>query len=1102
MSEYLVSNKGLITKQSPLAIPPESSDCIVNFDVNELGRLSKRNGTVYRDFISARLYFVKRIRDIELMLVVYNTGVYVYNQSLDTLLYSIINLYDQADVVDFTAANVDTSEFFSAVIFASNCNPVQVFFQEVQFELLQNATTVTLDLSDWTISRVKAFNGNNLLSFTYTYDALTELYTLTFAGVGEDRVITLLHYGYGVWFTAQYYFGEELSRSLSRGTTTIEQVPETLLTELDKDNQAHIKLYSSSNSTYNITQQPRYYNDVAFSDGQSYTYSPTEYITYSPYFITFGQPVYERRFDLTIENVNVADNTIRYNLHGVQDGMTVIFSNEAPGGVALGTPYVVEASTADSFKLSGVTITDTYSTSRASLDVYAYMISPTGTLSIATTVVPAPRPYKLYSNVLLPSGLVSGETYYLTSTGSSVQLFFDQSGQYPINLVRFKTLQFESTDVNITTNQITINGHGWANGIPVAIIDSTDLPGGLTLNQVYYIVVEDANTIKLASSPLLNNVIDITTIGSSTYTLTEAWGIWHLEPDYISGSFQVVNNKSITMLRARSLDLGRVDSSIVVRVDDTVWTRNTSGVKAANTYYISDEDFNILTGAYNEDAYINFESTPGTGLSRTSFVQLINTRKFVNMHSSFAAGTTYNSYTSLNTVITIYGFSDRFSESRQPQAVATVQNRLLLSNANILTCSNTSDSFVKNQFYNNFIVDDRLTGELTQQFEIVLSDISSVVVMFEYQNSLLVFTRTAVYRVVNLTYNQFNVVQVAKHGIPSKNCVTRLHSLIIYYNEYGVYTLNIDVQETYYASELSAVISNRLNKCTPALLEFDRQNDLLLVVSECIFVLNTRANTWTEYKFAWEHKIVSSFVINNELSFVDAAISATYTFRNVGYDLLRTYENVSADVLTYADGTLSLNGSPLLLAINLTDEVFNTVPFAEDYYTDSNTLLSIDKLRHNYKDFSVDTFYSFRRKSVAFQVDSFTLNQIPEGTWDVVEYGYGIDAVFLTASIKAQQLSFNNRVIYAEVVFELVGDDEATVGVIYGNDNKPVILTEAISKVDSTDKAVFTVLKESLQGVSSSYRLLVISRKQYNTVYSGMSFLEQEGSPMYRSGGN
>jgi hypothetical protein len=57
-----------------------------------------------------------------------------------------------------------------------------------------------------------------------------------------------------------------------------------------------------------------------------------------------------------------------------------------------------------------------------------------------------------------------------------------------------------STNVNTTSNQITITGHGLATGDPVYYYAASNKIGGLNNSKVYYVINVDANNIKLAIS--------------------------------------------------------------------------------------------------------------------------------------------------------------------------------------------------------------------------------------------------------------------------------------------------------------------------------------------------------------------------------------------------------------------------------------------------------------------------------------------------------------------------------------------------------------------------------------------------------------------------
>lgn len=1102
MSQFVSPTDGLITKQTPVALPPTATDCLVNFDVNELGLLTKRSGTVLTPLSNAhKAYHVKTVGGVELVVCPYQTGLLVYTSSFTTL-FSITNLYDDADSLLFTVVDVDTVEYFSVVLFANLCNPVQLFLHSTTFVLPANVTTVTLTLAEWNITRIFLFEGNSRL--TVTMSKLGDDITFTVIPATRERTLTVITYGYGVWCNSQYYFGEELFRAVPRGDTTLDAVPSTLLTQLDSTNQAQIKAFVNSGVSYNYTAQPRFYNDVYFSDGQPYTYSVSDFLTYSPYFMTFGQPILLYTVDLSVEFVDVSANLFRIPGHGLREYMKIKFINEAPGGVALNTEYTVRNVTAETFKLESVTLTASISTNRPSYTVYASAIQADGRIWDGQTAGTRPiSPYRLYSSALLPAGLVSGEKYYISQSsvgapsGSYLSIYYDSSGEYPVFLTRFKTLQFDNSDVHTTADNVTINGHSWASGVPVALVNNGGtLPGGLSFGARYWIIVDDANHIGFSTTSDLSIRVDLTSAGSGTFTITESWGPWTFRPEYATGSFSVINTDSVLLLRARQLQLGKVASSLRVLVDSVLWARNTTATRTANTYYISDKDFNILAGSYDENAYIYFGATPEIGLSRTSFIQLLNVKAYSGMHSSFTFGSNYNNPFAINSVVTVYGYSDRFSEFSQPTAGAMAQNRLVLSNSNTVVLSNVADSFDRGQFYSNFGIDDRLTGEATQQFEISLSDTSYCVALVDYQNALIVFTKTSVYRLTGLTFNQYQTVKIAEHGVSSRKNVAELHSMLVYYNQYGVYALTIDVQEVYYASELSSTISNEL-RGLPTLLRFNRTKDLLYAVSLNKFlVLNTRSNKWSEYKFSWSQAITDSFVISGSVHLVDSL--GVYYFSDVQYDLCTKAFNTGVQELAYANGSLYLDNILKLSATENTE--VGGIPFCEDYY-EVDTLIPEYTFNVNYRTLEITTAFDYRRTPVVFAVDDLAYNTLPEDAWTVVEYGYPIKAVYISSCVRGEQLSFNNRAIYAELVFSIEGHTDADIGLLHGSANKAEFVNSILSKVGYPGASTFVIVKEAFNGIAPVYRLVVRSKTQHKLSLSGFSLLEAAGSPMFNSGG-
>ena len=79
------------------------------------------------------------------------------------------------------------------------------------------------------------------------------------------------------------------------------------------------------------------------------------------------------------------------------------------------------------------------------------------------------------------------------------------------------------SNVNVSTNTITITGHPYQTGSVVTVATSNTLPNPLQAATYYYVIYVDANTIKLASS-LANSLlpipqaISLTTSGTGTMT--------------------------------------------------------------------------------------------------------------------------------------------------------------------------------------------------------------------------------------------------------------------------------------------------------------------------------------------------------------------------------------------------------------------------------------------------------------------------------------------------------------------------------------------------------------------------------------------------------
>jgi microcystin-dependent protein len=88
-------------------------------------------------------------------------------------------------------------------------------------------------------------------------------------------------------------------------------------------------------------------------------------------------------------------------------------------------------------------------------------------------------------------------------------------------------------DVNITTEEITVTGHSYRRtGFRVRVSSTGTIIGGLAIDTDYYVIVVNANTIKLATTranAIANTAINLTSQGTGTHTISQAEG-----PDYSS----------------------------------------------------------------------------------------------------------------------------------------------------------------------------------------------------------------------------------------------------------------------------------------------------------------------------------------------------------------------------------------------------------------------------------------------------------------------------------------------------------------------------------------------------------------------------------------
>jgi hypothetical protein len=79
------------------------------------------------------------------------------------------------------------------------------------------------------------------------------------------------------------------------------------------------------------------------------------------------------------------------------------------------------------------------------------------------------------------------------------------------------SLTFATTDVNTSTDTITVTGWNKDNNTPISFSSTTTLPGGITAGTTYYTVSTSGTSFKISTS-IGGSAVDLTSTGSGTHT--------------------------------------------------------------------------------------------------------------------------------------------------------------------------------------------------------------------------------------------------------------------------------------------------------------------------------------------------------------------------------------------------------------------------------------------------------------------------------------------------------------------------------------------------------------------------------------------------------
>lgn len=192
------------------------------------------------------------------------------------------------------------------------------------------------------------------------------------------------------------------------------------------------------------------------------------------------------------------------NLYEATAGITNAVTLKSP--TSLAASYSILFPTAVPASTSYVTMANTGQLATASADSIGQAMTATGANAIAAT--------RTRGNGIVAAagevGISLGSSTYSSTTTSALNV--GAASLYH---------NFATTDVDTGTDQITITSHGYTAGQLVNFSTTTTLPSGLVAATDYYILVVDANTIKVADSwanYLTNTAVNITSQGTGTHT--------------------------------------------------------------------------------------------------------------------------------------------------------------------------------------------------------------------------------------------------------------------------------------------------------------------------------------------------------------------------------------------------------------------------------------------------------------------------------------------------------------------------------------------------------------------------------------------------------
>ncbi|AGR48558.1 tail protein [Anabaena phage A-4L] len=266
---------------------------------------------------------------------------------------------------------------------------------------------------------------------------------------------------------------------------------------------------------------------------------------------------------------------------------------------------------------------------------------------------------------------------------------------------------------------------------------------------------------------------------------------------------------------------------------------------------------------------IFFDAIP-LGLATNDTVEASNN---TNIHIGSASIATRYNYND-GSYIPAFGLGDfaDYLNGYYPSVVTFFQGRLVFGGFPHrplqVVFSNVNDNITPGRYYNSFSITDDNTA-LSSAFDIILNSRPDdrVVALIEWQSSLFILTRQAVFRANGgssiLSSTNRVISYVSSNGCTNSRCIVRTDFNVMYLSDTGVYNINPLVENgEYTVKELSIKIRDKFGVTREPVYEelpwmaYDSVNKQVLLgypdvgqtnTSRYVYVYNTYRESWTEY---------------------------------------------------------------------------------------------------------------------------------------------------------------------------------------------------------------------------------------------------------------